>query len=132
MKPLDVVEAEDGTVLGTVGRSVEVGPVADWRTPGHGAGPVRRTEPMAARVRIELALAAGTPYWLIPGLFYGDNRDPACTRIYPRYAAGEHDRATLVADHWAFRADRAATPVVFGWGQDAGVALRSTPVRLSA
>ncbi|NIK54786.1 hypothetical protein [Kribbella shirazensis] len=75
-----------------------------------------------ARVRLEVAVPA-EPYWLIPGLFYGANRDPACARLYPRYAPGELDAETLIADRWAFRADRAATPVVFAWGDEGGVAL---------
>jgi hypothetical protein len=81
--------------------------------------------PVDARVRIEVAVPGSpdAPYWLIPGLFYGDNRDPACTRIYPRYAPGELDASQLIADRWAFRADRAATPVVFAWGDEGGVAL---------
>ncbi|TDO57494.1 hypothetical protein EV651_111220 [Kribbella sp. VKM Ac-2571] len=78
--------------------------------------------PADARVRLEVA-APDAPYWLIPGLFYGANRDPACARLYPRYAPGELDAENLIADRWAFRADRAATPVVFAWGEEGGVAL---------
>ncbi|TCC52366.1 hypothetical protein E0H75_00835 [Kribbella capetownensis] len=93
------------------------------------------TEAVDARVRVEVPVSAGEhPHWLIPGLFYGDNRDPECARLYPRYAPGEVDAATLVSDHWAFRADRAATPVVFAWGPEGGVALEveaNTPLGLS-
>ena len=85
-------------------------------------------EPVEARVRLELPVPADQePSWLIPGLFYGENRDAACARIYPRYAPGELDPEKLVSDHWAFRADRAASPVVFGWGDSGGVALAVDP-----
>ncbi|MET9317109.1 hypothetical protein ABZX12_35280 [Kribbella sp. NPDC003505] len=91
--------------------------------------------PVDARVRVEAPVPGdGAPHWLIPGLFYGANRDAACTRLYPRYAPGEFDAEKLVADRWAFRADRAATPVVFAWGNDGGVALSvdaTTPLGLS-
>jgi len=92
--------------------------------------------PIDARVRLEVAVPSveAAPHWLIPGLFYGANRDPVCTRLYPRYAPGELDAEKLVADRWAFRADRAATPVVFAWGNDGGVALSvdaMTPLGLS-
>ncbi|WP_143465945.1 hypothetical protein [Kribbella sp. ALI-6-A] len=84
-------------------------------------------EPIDARLRVEVPLPGGSghPHWLIPGLFYGDNRDPACARLYPRFAPGGLDAEKLVADRWAFRADRAATPVVFGWDQSGGVALET-------
>ncbi|MEV0286318.1 hypothetical protein AB0H36_19590 [Kribbella sp. NPDC050820] len=82
------------------------------------------SQPVDARIRVEVPVpAVEHPRWLIPGVFYGDNRDPACIRRYPRYSPGELDASDLVADHWSFRADRAATPVVFGWGPNGGVAL---------
>lgn len=86
------------------------------------------TAPVDARVRLEVPVPGGedggeAPHWLIPGLFYGANRDPDCARLYPRYAPGELDADQLVADRWAFRADRAATPAVFAWSRTAGVAL---------
>ncbi|MDF2629522.1 MAG: six-hairpin glycosidase-like family protein [Symbiobacteriaceae bacterium] len=57
----------------------------------------------------------GAPTWLIPGIFYGENRLERCTRLYPRYDARGGRGADLVSDAWAFRADRAALPSVFGW-----------------
>jgi hypothetical protein len=95
------------------------------------------SRPIDARVRVEAPVpGAGdeAPYWLVPGVFYGANRDPECQRIYPRYAPGELDAADLTADHWAFRADRSATPAVFAWGAEAGIALEvdaTTPLGLS-
>jgi hypothetical protein len=59
----------------------------------------------------------------VPGAFYGENRPAAARRIFPRYAAGPPDPAAMVSDHWEFRADRTATPAVFGWRGGEGVAL---------
>lgn len=42
-------------------------------------------QPVAAGIRFELELPpAPDPRWLVPGVFYGENRPEACTRIYPR------------------------------------------------
>jgi hypothetical protein len=67
------------------------------------------------------------PLWLIPGVFYGENRPGACTRLYPRYDARDIDLGRFVSNAWSFRVDRAATPVVFGWDEDRCVALSTTP-----
>lgn len=82
-------------------------------------------EPVAADVRFSAALPERTaePWWLVPGLFYGENRPAESRRIYPRFAVGAADPQALVSDHWEFRADRAATPAVFAWGPTCGVAL---------
>jgi hypothetical protein len=82
-------------------------------------------EDLVASIRFRVALPEATdePWWLVPGVFYGANRPADCRRIFPRFAVGAHDPAAMVSDHWEFRADRAATPAVFGWGGPAGVAL---------
>jgi hypothetical protein len=85
------------------------------------------TVPVAAGVSVLAGLpAAGEPHWLIPGLFYGENRTEACTRLYPRYARGAPELERFTADRWGFRADRAATPVVFAFTAEAGLALATT------
>ncbi|GHH75946.1 hypothetical protein GCM10018793_20710 [Streptomyces sulfonofaciens] len=87
---------------------------------------VRRTAAPAAAagLRVELRLgAAQDPGWLVPGVFYGPNRLPECERVYPRYEAGSHDPDGMVADAWAFRADRCATPAVFARDPRGGAAL---------
>ena len=88
---------------------------------------VIRTGPDAVRrgVRISLELpgADEAPSWLIPGLFYGENRPLACRRLFPRYERGTNDPAGMVSERWAFRADRAASPAVFGWSGRRMVAL---------
>jgi hypothetical protein len=77
----------------------------------------------AANVRVSIQVPdAGEPHWLIPGLFYGENRPAENTRLYPRYAT-QASHARLESPSWSFRADRAATPAVFAWGRRGGVAI---------
>jgi hypothetical protein len=84
-------------------------------------------EPVEAGVRVELVLGAtANPGWLIPGLFYGENRFAECTRLYPRWTPDRGDPARMESDAWSFRADRAATPAVFGWDGTGGAALVTT------
>ncbi|MDP8905241.1 MAG: hypothetical protein M3N29_07990 [Chloroflexota bacterium] len=83
-------------------------------------GSARRT--FGLRVEADV-LHPGQPSWLIPGLFYGENRVPANRRVYPRWNPAGSAGEDLVSDHWSFRADRSALPVVFCWGDRACVAL---------
>ncbi|GIG90720.1 hypothetical protein [Plantactinospora endophytica] len=87
----------------------------------------RGVVPVEARLRVSATLAdADDPYWLIPGLFYGENRPAGNERLYPRFARAADEPADpgrFVSPAWSFRADRAATPVVFAWGASAGLAL---------
>jgi hypothetical protein len=87
----------------------------------------RGTAPTEARLRVSASLAdADNPYWLIPGLFYGENRPTDNGRLFPRFARDTDEPADphrFVSPAWSFRADRAATPAVFVWGTSAGLAL---------
>ena len=81
--------------------------------------------PVDAGIRFELALpATDNPTWLVPGVFYGENRPEACTRIYPRFTPGHVDVGRMESDAWSFRADRCATPAVFS--NDVGLRTRET------
>jgi hypothetical protein len=74
-------------------------------------------EPVDAGIRVELELAAtDDPRWLVPGVFYGENRPEACRRLYPRFVRGRVDLERMESDAWSFRADRCATPAVFARG----------------
>jgi hypothetical protein len=65
-----------------------------------------------ASVGLSLQLAGTrTPWLLIPGLFYGDN-GPAGEVAYPRWSLSAAEPDRFVSDRWAFRSDRAATPLV--------------------
>ncbi|HSL64711.1 MAG TPA: hypothetical protein VK874_08640 [Gaiellaceae bacterium] len=73
--------------------------------------------PVEAGLRVERRLApTADPRWLVPGVFYGENRAERCTRIYPRFTRGRVDVARMESDAWSFRADRCATPAVFARG----------------
>lgn len=73
----------------------------------------------AAAVRVTAGIPDATdPWWLIPGLFYGENRPAGNDRLYPRFEPGARDAAAharFCSDEWHFRSDRAAAPVVFCW-----------------
>jgi hypothetical protein len=76
----------------------------------------RGTAPVDASVRLSLRLPpTGDPQWLIPGVFYGENRPAGCTRIFPRFT-GDVDLGRMESNAWSFRADRCATPAVFARG----------------
>lgn len=84
------------------------------------------SSPVNGGIRIRLSVPSGEPWWLIPGAFYGENRVEACERRFPRFEVGKdsaEDHAGLVSSWWEFRLDRCASPVVCGWGDQAGVAL---------
>ncbi|MGH3662976.1 MAG: hypothetical protein ACRDTQ_14095 [Micromonosporaceae bacterium] len=98
----------------------------------------RGAAPADGRLRVSASLAdADDPYWMIPGLFYGENRPADNNRLYPRFARLADEPADpwrFVSNAWSFRADRAATPAVFGWGASGGLALaidERSPVGLS-
>ncbi len=89
-----------------------------------GDGPVER----GVRLRLELDTDVKAPTWLIPGLFYGENRPMGCRRRFPRYERGTRDPAGMTCESWSFRADRSATPAVFSWtaGRLAMIAIDET------
>ncbi|HEX4443639.1 MAG TPA: hypothetical protein VHZ81_08730 [Galbitalea sp.] len=75
--------------------------------------------PIIASVRVTVRItSARAPWWLIPGVFYGENRPADNDRVFPRFeigASSAQQHAAMVSDEWHFRADRAATPAVFVW-----------------
>ncbi len=76
--------------------------------------------PVDAGIRVALHVRpTEDPQWLVPGIFYGENRPEGCTRLYPRFTTGHVDIARMESDTWSFRADRCATPAVFA--RDAGL-----------
>ena len=87
----------------------------------HGTGVVEA----AVRASLELPVDDSPPTWLVPGLFYGENRPGQCRARFPRYERGSSGAGGLVSERWSFRADRCATPAAFGWsgGSMAGIAV---------
>jgi hypothetical protein len=74
-------------------------------------------EAVDAGIRVEVELPpTDDPRWLVPGVFYGENRPASSTRIYPRFVAGNVDLQRMESNAWSFRADRCATPAVFARG----------------
>lgn len=87
----------------------------------------RAAAPVDAGLRVELGLGpTDDPGWLVPGVFYRENRVPGCTARFPRFTTESPDPALLESDAWSLRADRAATPAVFGWDRTGGAALVTT------
>jgi hypothetical protein len=70
-------------------------------------------EPVDAGIRYTLELPPGAPDWLVPGVFYGENRVESCTRTFPRFTPDRVDVTRMESDSWSFRADRCSTPAVF-------------------
>ncbi|RIQ18877.1 hypothetical protein [Jiangella rhizosphaerae] len=135
---LDVLDAS-GTVVGSA--AVATGAAVDELTAGPLTAEVKIGAPSATGLH-EVALSvlnptpaaftghlrlvatvadAADPWWLIPGLFYGENRPADCDRRFPRFEARADDPPGMVSDHWSFRSDRAATAAVFAWGESGGV-----------
>ncbi len=74
-------------------------------------------DPVDAGIRVERVLPpTDDPRWLVPGLFYGENRPVGNARLYPRWTPGGTNVERLESDSWSFRADRCATPAVFARG----------------
>jgi hypothetical protein len=83
--------------------------------------------PVVAGLRVELRLGeTDDPGWLVPGVFYGENRVADCRVWYPRFTVAAPNPMLLESAEWSFRADRAATPAVFAWDREGGAALVTT------
>lgn len=103
--------------------------------PGHEIAEVRLEivyeggEPIERGVRIGLRAAAlaSPPWWMVPGLFYGDNGAPGGRPRYPRYERGTVDKRAMVSEWWTMRSDRAATPAVVCWQSAAMSAIAVGP-----
>lgn len=82
--------------------------------------------PMPARAALRMGFAVvspGTPRWLIPGCFYGENRIAANRRRFPRWDPAGGDPADLVSNRWSFRSDRTALAMVAATADEAFGAL---------
>src|SRR3954451_2800435 len=74
------------------------------------------TVPVDVGIRLSLELPpTEDPQWLVPGVFYGENRPANCTKLFPRFTH-HGDAARMESNAWSFRADRCATPAVFARG----------------
>jgi hypothetical protein len=83
----------------------------------HDAGVVATcTSGVVVEAGVRVELAADDADWLVPGVFYGENREESCTRIYPRFVVGPTNVDRMESPTWSLRADRCATPAVFAGG----------------
>lgn len=65
--------------------------------------------------------AESPPKWLVPGMFYGNNREKVSARRYPRFAAHRGvDDDLFTSSSWAFRSDRLPVPAVMAWPFEQG------------
>ena len=113
--------AADGEIR-AAGRGTRFAATATWR-PAPVAGADRWDVTLEIACVAEAAVEAGVfvavlldpaddPGWLVPGLFYGENRVAGCRRRYPRFVRTAEPTDDLASSHWSFRSDRAATPSV--------------------
>ena len=120
--PVETVETDPSGALRVAGRGTAFGAVARWMPVAVDEATHRwdvdlevtchATATTPAGVVIALRLdPTDDPGWLIPGLFYGENRPAECRRRFPRFAPAT-PADDLAADAWSFRSDRAATPAV--------------------
>jgi len=68
-------------------------------------------ESFAATCRIILPETA-TPFWCIPGLFWGDNQQDTTGQYYPRFRAGMDAPRRFESSFWELSVARAAQPLV--------------------
>jgi hypothetical protein len=88
-------------------------------------------EPMDASIAMAIHVRADAdPRWLVPGLFYGENRPSGSRAHHPRWVERAEDAAgdAFAASDWWFRADRCATPVVVASGGGFRVAIATPAV----
>ncbi|MFA9445054.1 hypothetical protein [Egicoccus sp. AB-alg6-2] len=106
---------------GVVTATLEV----SWHGPAATAG---------LRVQAHLDGGVTAPRWLVPACFYRENRPKGTAGAYPRAVVQGGRPEAFDSSWWSFRADRAATPAVFGWSDTTcgGIAAtHATPVGMS-
>src|SRR5215210_7735884 len=133
--PIDEVDERPDGGLHIAGRGARFEAAATW-SPPRGAGRLRDVDlevtcldpqGVDAGLLVTVRLSATeSPRWLIPGLFYGENRPAASRVLYPRYAVGPPLPSSFESDRWSFRADRAATPAVFAWDGAASASIATS------
>ena len=137
--PVEAVTVDDGTVRMT-GRGERFAVATTWTVLDEaGSWSVEADvaddgAPDAPDASVAVAIqvpADRPPDWLIPALFYGENRPAESRAAYPRWvptrdgdAGGPVD--PFASSEWWFRSDRAAIPAVLASGGGLRVALATT------
>jgi len=68
-------------------------------------------ESFSANCRLDLP-ATESPFWCIPGLFWGDNQQDSTGQYYPRFRADAAEPRRFQSRFWEFHISRAAQPLV--------------------
>jgi hypothetical protein len=135
--PIDTVTTADDGTIHVAGRGTHFSASARWQPIEVDDGWLVTVDgalegggaPVDAAVSVALRVPADQdPRWLVPGVFYGENRPVASRARYPRWVA---DPAAATGDPfasegWWLRSDRAATPAVLASGQGLRIALATT------
>ena len=146
--PADEMDERDDGTLTMTGRGRRFSATARWTRLG--AEPrmwsvsltvtleaASASDPVDAALSIAVRLPAdGDPDWLVPAVFYGENRPAGGDSRYPRWipdqelddvAVSDADRGDPFASReWWLRADRTAIPAVLATGGGLRVALATT------
>lgn len=65
-----------------------------------------------ATLSLNLPEVIGAPFWCIPGLFWGDNRDDSTGQYFQRYDRRARPPGKFVSDLWEFHIWRTVQPLV--------------------
>lgn len=86
--------------------------------------------PTDASIAVAVRIPADeNPDWLVPALFYGENRPADSRARYPRWMADSRGAGDpFAASSWWLRADRASIPVVLATGGRRRLALATRPL----
>ncbi|MHB1455802.1 MAG: hypothetical protein ACYC0V_02695 [Armatimonadota bacterium] len=108
----DFPEVKDLAFSGEVTPTGDLAPRFEWIIKIAQSG----DDVIECRVEIDFAVRdSGVPRWMIPAMFYKDNRHKDCIRKYPRFAIDTTNTDEFTSDFWAFRSDRSSCPSVLCW-----------------
>ena len=108
----DFPEIADMAFSGGIIATGDLAPRFEWQITIKHSG----TTVIKCRVEIDFKVTdSGVPRWMIPAIFYKDNRHVDCIRKYPRFSMDENPIDEFTSNYWAFRSDRSSCPSVLCW-----------------
>lgn len=108
----DFSDYEDMSFAGLVIPAGDLAPRFEWLIKLKHMG----ADVVEFRLEIDFKIVdTGVPRWMIPAMFYKDNRHKDCIRKYPRFSMDAANTDEFTSDHWAFRSDRSSCPSVLCW-----------------
>ncbi|MHB9023035.1 MAG: hypothetical protein ACYC7E_02510 [Armatimonadota bacterium] len=84
----------------------------------------------ALRLQLPLPATHPSPWFMIPGFLYGENRkvgDTAREDCYPRYDPSIDQPHRMASNHWDFAADRTSYPLIYAYQDGRCFVLASAP-----